>query len=130
MNWLAIVRAPVTKPPGLSRRSTTNFVTPRSRAAAQGVLELARGVVRDAGDPDVLHRAVRQLARLDLALDDHVADDRQVQRLAVAVDRERDRRALRAADPGDRLVERLAVDGSPVDGGHDVAGQQPGPLRR
>ena len=88
-----------------------SFFWPASTSAATAASNWSRGVVGEAGEPDVADGAIGEARRLDLGLDDDGAHDLDVERrAAVAHDREGDRRVLRAAD---RVPRR--VDGQPVE---------------
>ena len=57
-----MVSAASTKPPGSSRRSITNFVTPWSSCACSAALEVLGGAAAEAVDVQVADRAVRRAA--------------------------------------------------------------------
>ena len=77
--------------------------------------------VREAREPDVADRPVGQDPALDLLGLDHVARDRQLDRCAAAAAQgERHDRALRAADPVPRTIDRQPVEGRAIDRDHDV----------
>jgi hypothetical protein len=99
--------------------------------ALECVVVLLGGIVGEAGDADVADRAVGKVLVDHLALDDRVADDGDVERLAaVAPDRQDDLGALPAADPVAGPVDRQAVQAGSVDSENLVARPEIGPFRR
>ena len=131
MNALATVRAAVTKPPGLPRRSTISLVWPLSMAAWTASTKSVRAVLREAGEADVADRPVGVVRGDDLALVDDVARDRDVERgPASSLDRQRHRGALLAPDPVPRLVGREPIQAGAVHLRDHVAGLQAGLLGR
>src|SRR5919197_643955 len=117
------------EPARVSPKVDDQLLDPIADVLGDGVVERRRGRVREAGQADVANRSVGQRLRDDLALNDDVAGDRQVERRRLgADDAQGDRRAALAADFVARLVDREPVELRAVDGDDHVARLHPGLL--
>src|SRR4029079_14090475 len=117
-------------PAGIAAQIEDDPRLARLEIGLEGVVELRRRVVREAGHVDVPDLAAGEVLGHDLLRDDHVPDDLDVDRLRRATDdREGDLGPLLAADLVPRAVDRQDVERGAVDGDDDVARLDPGLLR-
>ena len=128
-------------PPGLSRMSRMKALAP-SRFSSRSAFSSSRSQSPSPGPAGRRLVEVREPDVADVAADhervrhrvqrDRVADHGELERLVVALahDRDLDRRALRPAQPLDRVVDAHAARVLGLDPADHVAGADPEPVRR